>query len=107
MPEVSFTGEFGGLLAGAFGAGCAAGYGFYASVIAAKFQKLFDDRIVLMTQLFDDRVKLTAAENLALRVTLDQAQKHFEECEDRLGELAVKVARLEEREATRRPPGST
>lgn len=81
---MDFTGPTGGLAAMAFGAGCAAGYGFCAQVILGQFRKLWEER---STSLIGELAKSEEA-----RI---EANRHFRECEEELIELKVRVARLE------------
>ena len=101
MANISFTGEFGGLLAAAFGSGCAAGYGFHSTVIGAKVEKLFEEKTKMLKEMFDDRVRSATAERDQLKALLERAQQHFDDCDDRLSTLSIEVAGLKAREERR------
>lgn len=103
MADISFTGEFGGLLAVAFGSGCAAGYGFHSTVIGQKVERLFEEKTKMLKEMFDQRVSSATAENTQLKAMLEKAQKHFDDCDERLTTLSIEVAGLKARE-TRRDP---
>ena len=83
---MDFTGPVGGALAMAFGAGCAAGYGFCAQVVLSEFRKVWDERSAAMIE------QMSKAEEDA-----KLARDHFQECDDELKKIQIRVARLEER----------
>lgn len=57
----------------------------------------------MLKEMFDQRVSSATAENTQLKAMLEKAQKHFDDCDERLTTLSIEVAGLKARE-TRRDP---